>query len=24
MNYPLALATVDIVSDRLGKRLGES
>jgi heat-inducible transcriptional repressor len=23
MNYPLALATVDIVSDRLGKRLGE-
>lgn len=24
MNYPQALATVDIVSDRLGKRLGES
>ena len=23
MNYPLALATVDIVSDRLGRRLGE-
>lgn len=23
MNYPLALATVDVVSDRLGKRLGE-
>lgn len=24
MNYPQALATVDIVSDRLGRRLGES
>ena len=23
MNYPLALATVDVVSDRLGKRLGD-
>ncbi len=23
MNYPLALATVDVVSDRLGRRLGE-
>ena len=23
MNYPRALATVDIVSDRLGRRLGE-
>ncbi len=23
MNYPQALATVDIVSDRLGRRLGE-
>jgi len=24
MNYPQAMATVDIVSDRLGKRLGDS
>ena len=23
MNYPQALATVDVVSDRLGRRLGE-
>jgi heat-inducible transcriptional repressor len=23
MNYPQALATVDIVSERLGRRLGE-
>jgi hypothetical protein len=23
MNYPQAMATVDIVSDRLGKRLGD-
>jgi hypothetical protein len=23
MNYPRALATVDVVSERLGRRLGE-
>jgi transcriptional regulator of heat shock response len=23
MNYPLALATVDVVSDRLARRLGD-